>query len=85
MIVGGAATAPLPSHARSSVKSRASEARSAKPVDRRSCSVSLLARHCAFEAALALGSKVKKLAIYEAPYNDDDTARHHGWSTEAAR
>jgi hypothetical protein len=26
----------------------------------------------AFEAALALGGKVKKLAIYEAPYNDDD-------------
>lgn len=30
----------------------------------------------AFEAARALGSKVKKLAIYEAPYNDDDDARH---------
>jgi pimeloyl-ACP methyl ester carboxylesterase len=30
----------------------------------------------AFEAALALGSKVKKLAMYEAPYNSDDTARH---------
>lgn len=29
----------------------------------------------AFEAALALGSKVKKLAMYEAPYNDDPTAR----------
>lgn len=29
----------------------------------------------AFEAALALGGKVKKLAMYEAPYNDDDTAR----------
>jgi pimeloyl-ACP methyl ester carboxylesterase len=29
----------------------------------------------AFEAALALGSKVKKLALYEAPYNDDDAAR----------
>ncbi len=27
------------------------------------------------EAALALGSKVKKLAMYEAPYNDDETAR----------
>jgi pimeloyl-ACP methyl ester carboxylesterase len=27
------------------------------------------------EAALALGSKVKKLAIYEAPYNDDEAAR----------
>jgi pimeloyl-ACP methyl ester carboxylesterase len=29
----------------------------------------------AFEAACALGSKVKKLAMYEAPYNDDDDAR----------
>jgi pimeloyl-ACP methyl ester carboxylesterase len=29
----------------------------------------------AFEAALALGDKVKKLAMYEAPYNDDETAR----------
>jgi len=29
----------------------------------------------AFEAALALGSKVKKLAMYEAPYNDDVNAR----------
>jgi len=29
----------------------------------------------AFEAALALGGKVKKLAMYEAPYNDEDTAR----------
>jgi pimeloyl-ACP methyl ester carboxylesterase len=29
----------------------------------------------AFEAALALGGKVKKLAIYEAPYNDDADAR----------
>ncbi|RPI93530.1 MAG: alpha/beta hydrolase [Chloroflexi bacterium] len=29
----------------------------------------------AFEAALALGSKVRKLAIYEAPYNDDEAAR----------
>jgi pimeloyl-ACP methyl ester carboxylesterase len=29
----------------------------------------------AFEAALALGRKVKKLAMYEPPYNDDDTAR----------
>ena len=29
----------------------------------------------AFEAALALGGKVKKLAIYEAPYNDDEDAR----------
>ncbi len=29
----------------------------------------------AFEAALALGSKVKKLAMYEAPYNSDATAR----------
>jgi pimeloyl-ACP methyl ester carboxylesterase len=29
----------------------------------------------AFEAARALGSKVKKLAMYEPPYNDDDDAR----------
>jgi pimeloyl-ACP methyl ester carboxylesterase len=29
----------------------------------------------AFEAALALDGKVKKLAMYEAPYNDDDNAR----------
>ena len=29
----------------------------------------------AFEAALALGHKVQKLVMYEAPYNDDDTAR----------
>lgn len=29
----------------------------------------------ALEAALALGSKVKKLAMYEAPYNNDETAR----------
>jgi len=29
----------------------------------------------ALEAALALGSKVRKLAMYEAPYNDDSTAR----------
>jgi pimeloyl-ACP methyl ester carboxylesterase len=29
----------------------------------------------AFEAALALGGKLKKLAMYEAPYNDDDDAR----------
>ena len=29
----------------------------------------------AFEAALALGGKVKKLAMYEAPYNDEPTAR----------
>lgn len=29
----------------------------------------------AFEAALALGSKVKKLAMYEPPYNDDKDAR----------
>jgi pimeloyl-ACP methyl ester carboxylesterase len=28
-----------------------------------------------FEAALALGDKVRKLAMYEAPYNDDETAR----------
>jgi len=29
----------------------------------------------AFEAALALGDRVKKLAMYEPPYNDDDKAR----------
>ena len=29
----------------------------------------------AFEAALALGGKVRKLALYEPPYNDDDDAR----------
>lgn len=29
----------------------------------------------AFEAALALGGTVKRLAMYEAPYNDDDGAR----------
>jgi pimeloyl-ACP methyl ester carboxylesterase len=29
----------------------------------------------ALEAALKLGSKIEKLAIYEAPYNDDETAR----------
>jgi pimeloyl-ACP methyl ester carboxylesterase len=29
----------------------------------------------AFEAALALGGKVRKLAMYEPPYNDDDDAR----------
>ena len=29
----------------------------------------------AFEAALALGSKVNGLAMYEPPYNDDDAAR----------
>ncbi len=29
----------------------------------------------ALEAALALGGKVKKLAMYEPPYNDDDDAR----------
>jgi pimeloyl-ACP methyl ester carboxylesterase len=29
----------------------------------------------AFEAALALDGKVKKLAMYEAPYNDDEKAR----------
>lgn len=29
----------------------------------------------AFEAALALGGKVKKLAMYETPYNDDGAAR----------
>jgi pimeloyl-ACP methyl ester carboxylesterase len=30
----------------------------------------------AFEAALALGEQVRKLALYEAPYNDDHDARH---------
>lgn len=34
----------------------------------------------ALEAAVALGSKVKKLALYEAPYNDDKTARQ-AWRT----
>jgi pimeloyl-ACP methyl ester carboxylesterase len=29
----------------------------------------------AFEAALALGNKVEKLAMYEPPYNDDEIAR----------
>ncbi|MFN8419979.1 MAG: alpha/beta hydrolase family protein [Anaerolineae bacterium] len=29
----------------------------------------------ALHAAVKLGSKIKKLAIYEAPYNDDETAR----------
>ncbi len=29
----------------------------------------------AMKAAMALGSKVKKLAMYEAPYNDDPQAR----------
>jgi pimeloyl-ACP methyl ester carboxylesterase len=29
----------------------------------------------AFEAALALGNKVKKLVMYEPPYNDDEDAR----------
>jgi pimeloyl-ACP methyl ester carboxylesterase len=29
----------------------------------------------ALEAAIKLGDKVKKLALYEAPYNDDDNAR----------
>ncbi len=29
----------------------------------------------AFDAALALGGKIKKLAMYEPPYNDDATAR----------
>jgi pimeloyl-ACP methyl ester carboxylesterase len=29
----------------------------------------------AFEAALALGGKVKKLALFEPPYNDDEEAR----------
>jgi pimeloyl-ACP methyl ester carboxylesterase len=30
----------------------------------------------AFEAALALGGKVQRLALYDPPYNDDDDARH---------
>jgi pimeloyl-ACP methyl ester carboxylesterase len=34
----------------------------------------------AFEAALRLGSKVKKLAIYDPPYNDDPDARQV-WKT----
>lgn len=34
----------------------------------------------ALEAALALGSKVRKLALYEPPYNDDDEARQR-WVT----
>jgi pimeloyl-ACP methyl ester carboxylesterase len=29
----------------------------------------------AMEAAIELGGKIKKLAMYEAPYNDDETAR----------
>src|SRR2546421_6343953 len=29
----------------------------------------------AMEAAIKLGDKVKKLAMYEAPYNDDEAAR----------
>ena len=29
----------------------------------------------AMEAAIKLGNKIKKLAMYEAPYNDDETAR----------
>ncbi|MEQ8676166.1 MAG: alpha/beta hydrolase [Aggregatilineales bacterium] len=34
----------------------------------------------AFEAALSLGNKVKKLALYEPPYNDDADARQ-AWRT----
>jgi pimeloyl-ACP methyl ester carboxylesterase len=34
----------------------------------------------ALEAALKLGSKVKKLAMYEAPYNDDEDAKQ-AWRT----
>ena len=34
----------------------------------------------AFEAALKLGGKVRKLALYEPPYNDDPDARH-AWVT----
>ena len=30
----------------------------------------------ALEAAIKLGDRVKKLAMYEAPYNDDEAARH---------
>lgn len=30
----------------------------------------------AMNAAINLGDKVKKLAMYEAPYNSDDTAKH---------
>jgi pimeloyl-ACP methyl ester carboxylesterase len=33
----------------------------------------------AFEAARALGGKVKKLALYEPPYNDDGAARQAWW------
>lgn len=38
----------------------------------------------AFEAALALGSKVRKLAMYEAPYNDNDTAQQ-AWKDYAQK
>jgi pimeloyl-ACP methyl ester carboxylesterase len=34
----------------------------------------------AMEAAIKLGGKVKKLAMYEAPYNDDEAARQ-AWKT----
>ncbi len=34
----------------------------------------------AMEAAIKLGKKVKKLAMYEAPYNDDEAARR-AWKT----
>jgi pimeloyl-ACP methyl ester carboxylesterase len=34
----------------------------------------------AMEAAIKLGDKVKKLAMYEAPYNDDEAARQ-AWKT----
>jgi pimeloyl-ACP methyl ester carboxylesterase len=34
----------------------------------------------AMEAAIALGNKIKKLAMYEAPYNSDETARQ-AWIT----
>ena len=34
----------------------------------------------ALEAAIKLGKKVKKLAMYEAPYNDDEAARR-AWKT----
>jgi pimeloyl-ACP methyl ester carboxylesterase len=33
----------------------------------------------ALEAAIALGGEIKKLAIYEAPYNDDPASRQAWW------
>ena len=38
----------------------------------------------ALEAAMELGAKIKKLAIYEVPYNDDENARV-GWKQYAER